>query len=577
MTKREVGRFYRALLYKDGWFELSKNLSDDAAYDLYKELERFGFDYYSERYKNASLDETNGFKAEMDKLKNLFNNRSKYLLEMSGKNSGYIKDNYEKFAEYLLNYCASHRVKNIHELLNSNDNSLEQALEDFENNNEVNDMSSNDENKEQNKKMVVISTPLEFMRAIEKTIRKYDDYLNSPDYTDEKKEKIRFNKDAHIDELNSMFLVFLDNYSKNLLEVALVTPLDDKEKLDAEIASITSIYREYFHDNVLADDLQREYDNTFANVSNLDSELSQDVNSEQDEEEIEESSILPIQEESNTVSSESIDESNKVNDIMTLLDKTLHMIGNETVFFDSDNLDGEIKYLNDIIEKIEILKTEIVDEDVLKEIRNKEDSILEFISVLEDRKIFRSDDSIIPGTYYDSFEAYEKEYDRIDDNNESQNSNKIEDVFEDDVIEELDSVDVSDDYSILSNDELLDKVNNLVSEIRKAQLENSNNLRDLLSEAARVQAELDSRLTFEEQLTTDKSDDLILDDDVDFDKINRSKHFTQEDKDRMISNEIEADKIRRSKHFTQEDKDRMIEELYAEDNSYGEVSSSIRR
>ena len=97
------------------------------------------------------------------------------------------------------------------------------------------------------------------------------------------------------------------------------------------------------------------------------------------------------------------------------------------------------------------------------------------------------------------------------------------------------------DYFTLSNDELLGIVKSLISSIKRAQLVNSPDLKDLLSEATRVKSELDIRLSsYRKEVSRD--DDSLSDDRI-----------------------SEAKKIRSSKHFSQNDKDTLVAELYGEE------------
>lgn len=494
MTGQEVGHLYRALLHNDGWFVLSSVLSDDAAYDMYNELERFGFNYYPERYKNASLDEKNGFKEEIQNLKELFKKKSRYLLEMSGKNSDFIEKNYEEFANKLFNFYVSKRVKNIHTLLNSNDASLRQILDDFERNNEVNNMSNSDEKNNQEEREIILisndgkrvklvdrlnsfSTPWDYMEFLREISDEYDSFLNNSQFSDEEKERIRENRENLFLKINLHFLNFLSTYSSNLIESAIVTPLDDREKLDTEINGIINIYRAYFRNDELADNLQRRYDDALASVNVLETEPVQDVVSDFNDEEQED-------------------------------------LGHDEV--------------------VETTVSES-DENVLTAIQGNEDSIHENISDLEDRRILETDKGEMED---DSSVVEEKEYlDLTVPEDDAAGALEEKEVFE-----ELDSFDGLDDYSTLSNDGLLEEVNNLISRIKRAQMGNSSDLSDLLLKAARVQSELDSRLN------------------------SKRKEVSRDDDSLSGDRKLEAEKIRRSKHFTEVDKDDLVAGLYDEDD-----------
>lgn len=472
MIGQKVGNLYRTYLRDSGFIVLSENLSDEAAFDLFKELERVGFNYYPEMYKDAKKDVGNGFTDEdnnnklkqlerkgfvfdpqtnrlyvpqeetkalqtkMDALKELFKNRSRQLLEKSGKSSDYIENNYEKFAEQLLKFCASYTVERIHTLLKSRGVSLD----DFELDSEVNDMSNGDVENNLDNEVSDINDPLilidmftkpsDFMKVIENSINQYDDDLAKPNFSEEEKNEIRKNKSETIQTLNSLFLMFLEKYSNNLIESE-----DDSKKLDEEIEEVINIYRSYFHNDELADELQRRYYSFIASDDNLETEPVQDVISDFVDEKHDEVS-LNHDEERETISSE-----------------------------DTGNKD-----------------------------------------VIEEEEVF----------------------------------------------EELDSFD--DDYSDLSSDELLERSNSLVLNIEKAKLDNSANLKDLISEANRIKLEFERRLHSKGRSV--------------------ASNFSSLSDDR----ESEADKIRNSSHFRPEDKDRLIAELYGvEEDDHHYKGSNFKR
>lgn len=398
---------------------------------------------------------------------------------------------------------------------------------------------SNNEGNGMSKVELNISTPLEFMKLIEASKEQYEMVLSSPELTDEDRTRIRSNKESFMDNLNSKFLIFLKDYTKHLIEAVLATSLVGKRELDNEVENVVKIYREYFHNNELADGLENEYKNASLISDGLEFELefSDKKGSGKDDFDVDGISSSNLRDDGGILIEEV--ETSEVQDIIDLLDKTLNMIENEDDFFDSDNLDGEIKHLSDIMQKVHLLKAGLRQDDNIDIICEKEARVAEFIASLKNRKILSIDEEEASTPSPDDVEVIESivTSDAKDDN-----------PLDVEVLSELDSF---DDYSNLSNNELLDRVHGLVGQIKKAQLEKSDDLKGLLLEASRVQAELDSRLSSKNNIKTHKNGHLV---------------------NNLGS---DTDKIRRAKHFKQEDKDRMISDLY--DDSYGGINSPIRR
>ncbi len=286
MTNQELGHLYRAFLYANGFFSIAETLSDEAAFNLYEEIERFGFNYYIDRYKKAEDDKKNGLDEEIEKLDNLFCNRAKVLLEMSGKDNYFISSNYEKFAEKLKYFYLSERNQKIHEQIKDDSLNFDSIIADFDNIQLQNDTEEKADD-EAMEETIQISTLEDFMKLIEDTTEIYDDILEKYDLSEEQKASVLVNKENKINELKMQFTDFLSNYYEICFKAFVDVNSDEasKEHYMTEIKKAIDVCRDFLGDEELAKYLEDRF-NSAMNMSvdkkdEFDSEkISEDLKNE---------------------------------------------------------------------------------------------------------------------------------------------------------------------------------------------------------------------------------------------------------------------------------------------------------
>lgn len=312
MTNNELGHLYRALLYEDDYFTIAQTLSDEAAFNLYEEIERFGFDYYINNYQN-----------DFD-MNDFFVEKAKYYLGLSGKDSNYILENCDDFANKLKNFYLSVRNKKIHERMKDDSLDFADVIAAF-------DQSNIEESfdKVDMEETINISTPEEFKNFIEGTAYHYDSFLEEYDFSDEQKNNIIEKKEKIINELKKAFMTFLNRYYTACFKNLVDTNVDEiiKQESCEEIKKVIEIFRDYLGDKDHASYLEYKFNSLLAQNNN------DELDSQEDEEYkvLSESSSDDLREDSDFSSSNlSGYEQLSNNELLVVLNKLIKDIKNSS-------------------------------------------------------------------------------------------------------------------------------------------------------------------------------------------------------------------------------------------------------